>query len=204
MEFRILGRLEVVGRGTSVTLSDKPRAVLVMLLLHAGEPLSVDRLAQALWGAEAPANATATIQVYVSRPRHALGDRDVIRTSSAGYTLTVAPDELDSQRFERLAAAGRSALDEGRPDEAGELLRAALELWRGPALADFVFADFAQAEIERLEELRLSALEARIDADLAVGRHADIVGELGRLAAAHPARERIAGQLMLALYRSAR
>src|SRR3954454_12656243 len=113
MEFRILGPLEIVEGAAALKVSVKPRAVLAMLLMHVGEPVSVDRLAQALWGAEAPADVAKTIQVHVSRLRKALGDRDAIETSSAGYTLAVAPDALDARRFEDLVEAGQAALADG-------------------------------------------------------------------------------------------
>jgi DNA-binding SARP family transcriptional activator len=115
----------------------------------------------------------------------------------AGYALELEPGALDLERFENLVAEGRRALEEGDLDRAAETLRAALALWRGPALADFAYEPFAQAEIARLEEVRLAALEERIDADLALGRHAEIVGELAALVRAHPMRERLRGQLML-------
>jgi len=182
----------------------KPRAVLAVLLLHANQPVSAERLALALWGEEAPSGAIKTVQVHVSRLRKALGDADILTTTAAGYCLRVLPGELDAERFERLVEDGRRALAEGRPEDAAATLRAALTLWRGPPLGDFAYEPFARAEISRLEEARLAALEARIEADLASGRHAELVAELQQLVAAHPGRERLAGQLMLALYRCGR
>jgi DNA-binding SARP family transcriptional activator len=205
MEFRILGPLEVHGESGAVALGAvKPRAVLAVLLLHANEPVSAERLALALWGEAAPADATRTVQVYVSRLRKALGDGEVVATTPAGYRLQVGPGELDAERFERGVEEGRRALAAGAPVEAAGLLREALGLWRGPPLAGLEFEPFAQAEIARLEEQRLAALEARVEADLAAGRHAALVGELQGLLGEHPIRERFAGQLMLALYRSGR
>ena len=204
MEFRVLGPLELRRDNTVVALpGGKPRAVLTVLLLHANEPVSAERLAVALWGDDAPAGATRTVQVYVSRLRRALDD-GLLTTSRAGYRLRVRPGELDLDRFERLLEEGRHALTDGRAEPAGELLRDALALWRGPPLADLAFEPFAQAEIARLEEQRLAALELRIDADLAAGRHAELVAELQHWVARHPLRERLHGQLMLALYRSGR
>jgi DNA-binding SARP family transcriptional activator len=205
MRFLILGPLEVRGAQGVVALGgNKPRGLLAVLLLHANEAVSAERLVLALWGEDAPAGAVKTVQVHVSRLRTALGDRRLIATTAAGYCLRVGPDELDVARFERLADDGRRALAGGRPDQAGALLREALGLWRGPALAELACAPFAQAEIPRLEEQRLAALEARVEADLACGRHAELVGELRRLVAADPTRECLAAQLMLALYRCGR
>jgi DNA-binding SARP family transcriptional activator len=187
MEFRILGPLEVHGESGAVALGAvKPRAVLAVLLLHANEPVSAERLALALWGDAAPADATRTVQVYVSRLRKALGDGELVATTPAGYRLQVGPGELDAERFERGVEAGRRALAAGRPVEAAALLRETLGLWRGPPLAGLEFEPFAQAEITRLEEQRLAALEARVEADLAAGRHAALVGELQGLLGEHP------------------
>ena len=171
MEFRILGPLEVRHQRGPVPLGGtKPRAVLAVLLLHANAPVSAERLAQALWGDDAPARAVKTVQVHVSRLRKALGDESAIDTSAAGYRLRVEPGELDAERFERLAEEGRRALAAGDAEAAADALRAALELWRGPALADLAGEPFAQAEIARLEEHRLTAVETRVEADLALGR----------------------------------
>ncbi len=183
---------------------NKLRGLLAVLLLHANKPVSAERLALALWGPDAPGGATKTVQVHISRLRRALGDADLIATLSAGYCLRVGLDELDVARFERLVQEGRRALADEQPGNAAALLREALSLWRGPALADLAAEPFAQAEIARLEEQHLAALEARVEADIAVGRHAELVGELRRLVAAHPTREHLAGQLMLALYRCGR
>ena len=205
MEFRVLGPLEVDGASGAVTLGGgKLRAVLAMLLLHPNEPVSAERLAVALWGEDAPATSVKTVHVHVSRLRKALGDPDVIATTPAGYCIRVQPGELDAQRFEGLVAEGRAALAGGRPDRAAVKLREALRLCRGPPLPEFAFDPFAQPEIARLEEERLAAIEARVEADLQCGRHAEIVAELSQLAEAHPAREQLAGQLMLALYRCER
>src|SRR5687768_1838904 len=152
MEFRILGSLEVRGDDGPIGLGGaKPRGLLAMLLLHANEPVSAERLAVALWGEDAPAGSIKTIHVHVSRLRRALGDPGVLATTPAGYRLRVLPGELDADRFARLAAEGREALADGRPESAATRLRESLSLWRGPALADFAFEPFAQAEIARLE-----------------------------------------------------
>jgi len=205
MEFRILGPLEVRDQQGPLPLGGaKPRAVLAVLLLHANAAVSAERLAQALWGEDVPPRAVKTVQVHVSRLRKALGDDDVIETSPAGYRLRVEPGELDAERFERQVAEGRRALAAGDCETAAAALRAALDEWRGPALADLAGEPFAQAEIARLEEHRLTAVEARVEADLGLDRDAELIGELQRLVAAHPSRERLAGQLMLALYRCGR
>jgi WD40 repeat protein/DNA-binding SARP family transcriptional activator len=205
MDFRILGPLEVRDDIGAVALGGvKPRAVLAVLLLHADESVSAERLAHALWGEDAPAGAAKTVQVYISRLRKALGDPAIVATTPAGYRLRLAEDELDATRFGRLVDDGRRALGAGRPEYAATLLRDALEMWRGPPLADLAFEPFAAPEITRLEEQRQSALESRVDADLAAGRHTALVGELQRLVALYPTRERLAGQLMLALYRCGR
>lgn len=203
VEFRILGPLEVHDESGAVGLGGvKARAVLAVLLLHPNEPVHAERLALALWGEEAPASAVKTVQVYVSRLRKALGDADVLATTPAGYRLRVRAGELDAERFSRLVEDGRHALAAGRAQHAATVLREALALWRGSPLADLAFEPFAQAEIARLEEQRLAALEERVDADLAAGRHAALVAELRQLVGASPTRERLAAQLMIALYRS--
>ena len=206
MEFGILGPLEVRRGGRPVVVGGaKPRAVLAVLLLHANEPVSAERLAVALWGEEAPATGTRTAQVHVSRLRRALGDeRERVVSGPAGYCLRVAPGELDRERFTDLAKQGRRALSDGRAEEAAMLLRDALALWRGRPLADLAFAPFARDEVAALEEQRLSALELRLEAEIAMGPGVEVIGELRRLIAEHPLRERLHGQLMLALYRTGR
>jgi DNA-binding SARP family transcriptional activator len=192
MEFRILGPLEVNAESGPIALGGiKPRAVLAMLLLHANEPVSAERLASALWGEEVPAGAVKTVQVHVSRLRKALADPDAVATTPAGYRLRVRPGELDAERFARSVEEGRRALDAGDAERAAVLVREGLALWRGPALADLAFEPFASAEIARLEEERLAALEARVDADLAAARHVELIAELQQLTAEHPWRERV-------------
>jgi DNA-binding SARP family transcriptional activator/WD40 repeat protein/energy-coupling factor transporter ATP-binding protein EcfA2 len=205
MEFRILGPLEVRADGRSVALGGlKPRAILALLLLHPNEPVNAERLLLALWGRDAPPAALKRLHVHVSRLRKALGDGELVALTPAGYRVRVRPDELDAERFEQLAEAGRRALAAGEPENAADLLRQALALWRGPAFADLAFESFAQPEIARLGEQRLAAVEARLDADLACDRNAELVAELRGLVAEHPLRERLHGQLMLALYRAGR
>jgi len=200
MDFRVLGPLEAVADDRVVELkAAKPRALLAILLLHAGEPVSSDRLIEDLWAARPPATATKVMHTYLSQLRKALGN-DVIVTRPGGYELRVEPGALDLHRFERLVTEARQS----DPPAAGEKLREALALWRGPPLGEFAFEPWAQGEIGRLEERRLAALQDRIDADLVVGRAAELVSELERLVAEHPLSERLRGQLMLALYRSGR
>jgi DNA-binding SARP family transcriptional activator/ABC-type branched-subunit amino acid transport system substrate-binding protein/streptogramin lyase len=204
VNFCVLGPLEVIDGGRRIPLAaPKQRALLALLLLARGRPVSVDRLADGLWGDEAPATAVKTVQVYVGQLRKALGE-DVLVTQGGAYAVPLDRHELDMERFDRLAAEGRGLLDEGAAKRAAETLRQALGLWRGPALADFAYEEFAQAEIARLEEERLAVLEARIDADLALGRHEQLVPELTGLVREHPLRERLRGQLMTALYRAGR
>src|SRR4051812_12321118 len=190
MEFRILGPLDVVEGKQVVGLpAAKHRTLLAMLLLNANEVVSTERLIEALWEDEPPPRAQKTLQVYVSQLRKTLG-KDRVETRAPGYLVRVRDDELDLARFERLA-------DEGRPREA-------LQLWRGPPLADFLHERFAQAEIARLAESRLACLERRIEHDLDAGGPADLVGELEALVVDPPLREQMRAQLMLALYRSGR
>lgn len=177
----------------------KQRSLLAILLLRRNEVVSSDRLTDELWGESPPATAAKSIQVYVSGLRKVLGDGRLM-TRTPGYVLRVEPAELDLAGFERLVGSARGA----DPPRAAQMLRSALALWRGPALGDLAYEPFAQAEVGRLEELRLAALEERIDADLACGRHAELVGELRALIPEHPLRERLRSQLMLALYRSGR
>jgi DNA-binding SARP family transcriptional activator len=204
MEFGILGPLEVRDGGTTLSLgAPRQRAVLALLLLHANQVVPADRLIDQLWVDEAPDTAKVILQGYISGLRKILG-AGTIATRAPGYVIEVEPHRLDLLRFEALLVeAGARAVAED-PAAAAAGYRDALRLWRGPALVDFAYESFAQAPISRLEELRLTALEKRIDADLALGRHADLVAELEALAAEHPLREPFRAQLMLALYRSAR
>jgi len=204
MEFRILGPLEVWDGDHEVSLGGpKPRALLALFLLHLNEVVPADRLIDELWGEDSPEGAAAALRVNVSRLRKALPP-DVLTTRSPGYVIRVEPDELDLHRFERLVDEGRGLLARSLAADASGRLRDALSLWRGPALADFAYESFAQAAIARLEEIRLAAVELRIDADLALARHDELVGELEALVAEHPLRERLRGYLMTALYRSGR
>ncbi len=201
LRFRILGPLEVHDGEQPVALGGaKQRALLALLLLRAGEVVSSDRLVDELWG---EADRSKALQVAVSRLRKVIG-ADVLVTRPPGYELRVGAGKLDLHRFEELVADGRAALDRGDASRASQKLAEALGLWRGPPLADLSFEPALQAELARLEEARLAALEDRIDADLALGRHPEAIAQLEELTARHPLRERPRGQLMLALYRSGR
>ena len=200
MDYRLLGPLEALAGDRDVPLGGpKQRAVLTVLLLRAGETVSTDTLIDEVWGERPPVNVTATLHNCVFRLRKALG-AETIERRAPGYVLHARDDEIDARRFERaLAAAG--ALE---PAERAAALREALSLWRGAALADLAFESFAEAEASRLEELRLVAIEERIDAELALGRQEQLVAELEALVARHPLRERLRRQQMLALYRAHR
>lgn len=204
IEFRLLGAFEVVVDNRPLPLgSPRQRALLAVLVLHRGEAVSPDRLIDALWSGRAPPTARKIVQGYISSLRKVLGD-GLLVSGGSGYVLDIAPDHIDSGRFESLAAAGRRRLMENDPGAAAKLLREALALWRGPPLADFAYDAFAQAESTRLEETRLTALEDRIEAELSLGRQTELVAELEALVGEHPMRERFIGQLMVALYRSGR
>jgi DNA-binding SARP family transcriptional activator len=205
LEFRLLGPLEVLADGNPISLGGrKQRATLAILLLHANSIVSVDRLADDLYSGAPPVTAVTQVQRQISELRKTLRDASAIETRAPGYVLRASAQQLDLHEFERLAEEGSRALDRGDADAATDLLRRALELWRGEPLADVGYEDFAQQSIERLEELRLAVLEQRIEADLARGRHTQLVGELEELTRTHPLRERLHGQLMVALYRSGR
>jgi DNA-binding SARP family transcriptional activator len=206
MQFGILGPLEITTEpgGTVALGGARARAPLAVLLLHANELVSAERLAVALSSDDAPPGAIKAAQVHVSRLRKALADGAIVETTPGGYRLRVAPGEIDAERFDELVDEGRRALADGEPQLAASSLREALGLWRGPPLSDLAHKPFAAAEIRRLEERRLAATELAIEGDLAAGRHGDVVGELEALVAEHPLRERLHAQRMLALYRRGR
>jgi DNA-binding SARP family transcriptional activator/pimeloyl-ACP methyl ester carboxylesterase len=204
MDFRILGPLEVRDGDRELPLGGgKQRAFLALLLVNANRTVSIDRIIDNLWDGSAPESAPKMVQIYVSKLRKMLAPGQ-LHTRPPGYSLRLEPDELDLDRFERVVAQARVALDAGRAQQAADRLRDALALWRGPALAEFASEPFAQHEGARLEELRVAALESRLEADLALGRHRAVVSELEALTGQHPLRERLRSQHMLALYRSGR
>jgi DNA-binding SARP family transcriptional activator len=207
LEFRVLGPLQVASEDRLLPLGGvKQRALLALLLLERNRVVPRHRLVDALWGDDPPPSAANSIQVYVSKLRRLLGDEGegALVTEPPGYRLRIPPGELDADEFERLLADGKRALADGSFAEAEVTLARALTLWRGPALADLVPELFVQAEIARLEGLRLQALESRFEAMIALGRQAEAVGELQALVGLHPLDERLRAQLMRALYRSGR
>jgi DNA-binding SARP family transcriptional activator len=210
--FRVLGPLEVLRSGDAVPLGGpRQRAVLALLLLQANQVVSLDRLVEDVWEGHAPAASIATLQTYVSHLRRALepgqprGDaREVLATRDHGYVLRVNREQLDAAVFQDELTSGIAALEAGRHAEAARRLGQALDLWRGPVLADLSDYAFIRLEAARLEELRLAALDARINADLTLGRHHMLTAELDRLVREHPLRETLHVQRMLALYRCGR
>jgi SARP family transcriptional regulator, regulator of embCAB operon len=211
-QFKVLGTLEVVdGSRTSTPSPPKIRSVLALLLLRANRIVSVESLIEELWGPDPPRSAVTTVQTYIYhlRRRFAAERLDppggqLIATKPAGYLIWASPEQVDAVVFERLLARGRDAIEEDRPEEAGMLLREALDLWTGPALADVPQGNLLQAHAIHLEELRLNAIELRIRADLRLGRHHALIAELRSLVRAHPLNEWFHGQLIAALSRCGR
>jgi DNA-binding SARP family transcriptional activator len=204
LEFRVLGPLEVLVDGKPARLGGpRQRALLAILLVHASEVVAVSRLVDEVWGDDPPLTAGNVLQTYVSQLRKAIG-RDAIGTRGRGYVIAVPDGALDLRTFERHAAAGAKARADGNAGEAAAEFRAALALWRGPALSDVAGEPCARTVAARLDGLRLLALERAIEADLAAGRDAELVAELGALVAEHPLHERFRALQMLALYRAGR
>jgi DNA-binding SARP family transcriptional activator len=205
LEFRILGPVEVVGPEGLVQLGGpKQRATLAILLLNGNRVVSIDRLADELYAGRAPVTAATQVHRQISELRKVLGDEVSLETRTPGYVLHVAGEQLDLRRFERLTEEAGQALARGEGETAFELQREGLALWRGPALSDLEHEPFAQVAAQRLNELLLVALEHRLDAGLALGRHRELVSELGELTAQHPLHEAFVSRLMLALYSSGR
>ncbi len=203
MEFRLLGPLEVVEQGQVVPLArTKERAVLALLLLRPNELVSCDRLVDELWGESAPPTARHTLEAYISRLRVTLrdGGSELIESRAGGYVIRVGPEQLDAVRFQLLLEEGQRALEHGEAGDAEEKLVEALALWRGDVLSDLAFERLPAAEVARLEELRLVAIESHVEAALALGRDGVLVAELRALVSRYPLRERLRAQLMLALY----
>ena len=208
MQFRLLGPVEVEDEGRPLVLgSAKQRALLAILLLHANEVVSRDRLIDDLWGERPPASAPHSLEVYVSRLRKTLqpdGGERLLVTRPGGYLLRLEPDQLDLDASSAWSRKDAARSPPATTSERRNGFAEALALWRGPALGDLAYEPFARPEVERLEEQRLAALEERIEAELALGRHAALIGELEAVSGKHPLRERLHGQLMLALYRCGR
>lgn len=216
MDIRILGPLEATENGRSIApTAAKPRTILALLAVNRGGVVGVPELIDELWGAEPPRSALTTIQTYVMRLRRLIeaasdhaddrtGAKDVLVHRLGGYLLDVDPDDLDAGRYERLAAAGARAFDLGDLPSASRLLGSALDEWRGPALADLEHGMPLGLEVTRLEESRLDTVETRLEAELGLGRHRSLLGELAVLRARHPMNENLCAIRMLALYRSGR
>ncbi|MFC5745399.1 AfsR/SARP family transcriptional regulator [Actinomadura rugatobispora] len=205
MEYRLLGPLSVCREGVELDLgTPKTRIILAMLLSRAGRPVSMEQLAGALWGDAPPKSAVKNVQTYVHRLRLCLGDPACLVRQGSGYLASTRREDLDTARFEDLAASGRALEAAGRLDEASRRLREALALWRGPAFAGMTDVATLAVESTRLEEERLSVLERRITVDLRLGRHGELLGELTSLTGQFPLRERLWGQLMLTLYHCGR
>ena len=204
MQVRILGPFQLEDGGRQITVGGvRQRAVFADLVLNANEVVPSEQLLVELWGEDSPPSAANALQAAISRLRRVL-PAGRLTTTARGYMLRLFPAELDVAQFEQLIFEGRDALAAGTAAEAVQLLDQAMTLWRGPPLTDFRYEPFAQAEIARLEELRLACLEERNEANLAVGSAGALTAELGRMVTDHPLRERLRGQLMLALYRSGR
>jgi predicted ATPase/DNA-binding SARP family transcriptional activator len=204
LEVRVLGPLELVIDNGSVPLPAKQRRLLAALLIHVGEARSADVLIDSVWGETPPASASSLLQVYVSQLRKALPAPALIATFGSGYALVLDEASLDAAEFERLLREGKEAMSDGNPALAASVLARALALWRGQAYGELAYEEFARGEAERLEELHLVCIEARLEAGLALGQEDDLLPELQSLAFAHPLRERVQAQLMLALYRCGR
>jgi DNA-binding SARP family transcriptional activator len=212
LEFRILGPLAVVQNGAPLELGPpRQRALLALLLLHAGEALSSERIVDELWAGDPPSTARHSVQVYVANLRkvieaggHRGASPEVIVSRAGGYGVVLGDHVFDAEEFDRLVADGQQRVTSGDVEGGSAALRDALDLWRGPPLADFANEEFAVRRAARLDEARLAAIEAAIDADLDLGRHAALVPELEQLVRTYPLRERMWGQLMVALYRCGR
>ncbi|MCC2274755.1 AfsR/SARP family transcriptional regulator [Streptomyces sp. ET3-23] len=220
MEIAVLGPLTASQSHTSIVpTAGKPRQILALLALHAGRMVTVPTLMEEIWGEDMPRSASTTLQTYILQLRRKIATalsadaarqdgggqreaKDVLTTWYGGYRLDVPAGSVDVQDFERLAAQGRTAHELGDHRAASDLLGRALEMWRGPALVDVRVGPVLELEVLRLEELRTSTLERRIDADLRLGRHAELLGELHVLTKRHPMHEGFCGQLMLAYYRA--
>ncbi|MFJ3964857.1 BTAD domain-containing putative transcriptional regulator [Streptomyces sp. NPDC090036] len=215
MRIQVLGPLSAeVNGGSIVPTAGKPRQVLSLLALYPGRVIPVPTLMEEIWGTQPPQSALTTLQTYILQLRRRLGTamgpgapggaKDVLATRHGGYLLQVPEESVDVHHYERLAREGQSAFESGDDRVSADRLRAALDLWRGPALVDVRVGPILDIEVLRLEESRLVTVERRIDADLRLGRHAELIAELTDLTARHPQHEGLHSQVMVALYRSGR
>lgn len=212
MEIRVLGPLTADLNGLSIVpTAAKPRQILALLALNRGRVVTVGALMEEVWGLELPRSAATTLQTYIMQLRRGLSSalgpaaaKEILATRHGGYLLDAEPGSVDAQEFDRLAAQGYAAFDAESPEDAARLLTEALALWTGPALVDVQQGRLLEVEVTRLQESRLAVLERRIDADLRIGRHHEVLGELAGLTAQHPMHENLHAQFMLALYRCGR
>ncbi|MGW0792274.1 AfsR/SARP family transcriptional regulator [Streptomyces sp. NPDC002911] len=215
MEIQVLGSLSAeVNGGVIVPNAAKPRQILSLLALHPGRVVPVHTLMEELWGHEPPPSARTTLQTYILQLRRRLGTamgpdvpgaaKDVLVTRHGGYLLQISPESVDAYQYERLVTEGRCAFEDGDDESSSHHFRRALDLWRGPALVDVRVGPVLEIEVLRLEESRLGTVERRIDADLRIGRHSELIAELTQLTAQHPQHEGLHSQAMVALYRSGR
>jgi DNA-binding SARP family transcriptional activator len=215
MDIKILGPLHAEVNGCSIVpTAAKPRQILALLSVYANQVMPVPTLMEELWGADMPRSALTTLQTYILQLRRLLGaayradplhdPKEVLATRHGGYLLEIQPGAVDVHEYDRLAAAGRAATERGDDASAAALYRQALALWRGPALVDVKIGPLLEIEVVRLEESRLGVLEGRIEADLRLGRHSDLLSELTALTTRHPLHEGLHAQCMVAFYRSGR
>lgn len=215
MDIQVLGPLNADINGVSIVpTAGKPRQILALLAFYPGRVMPVPTLMEEIWGANLPRSAMTTMQTYILQLRRRLGTamgpdapgsaKDVLATRHGGYLLRIPPESVDVHRYEQLVAAGQSAFDAGEDERAAGLFRKALDMWQGPALVDVRVGPVLEIEVVRLEESRLGTIERRIDADLRLGRHSELLAELTDLIARHPQHEGLHSQAMVALYRSGR
>lgn len=215
MEIKVLGTLNAEVNGMSIVpTAGKPRQILALLALYPGRVVPVPTLMEEIWGTKLPQSSLTTLQTYILQLRRMLGTamgpdtpgtaKDVLATRYGGYLLQVPAESVDVYRYERLVAEGRQAFEDGEDERSARLLREALQLWDGPALVDVRVGPILEIEVMRLDQSRLVAQERRIDADLRLGRHVELIAELTHLVARHPQHEGLHSQAMLALYRSGR
>ncbi|MDI3423701.1 AfsR/SARP family transcriptional regulator [Streptomyces luteolus] len=215
MKIQVLGPLSAeVNGGAIVPTAAKPRQILSLLALYPGRVLPVSMIMEEIWGTKPPQSALTTLQTYILQLRRRLGTamgpdapgsaKDVLATRHGGYLLQIPPEAVDVHQYEQLVTAGRAAFEDGDDEVSADRFRRALDLWRGPALVDVRVGPILEIEVLRLEESRLGVVERRIDADLRIGRHAELISELTELTARHPQHEGLHSQAMVALYRSGR